>query len=176
MANEVEHRPGFFERLGLAFKVLGDAVLAQKVAELARPVEAKTPAALPPEKIHASGLFVLSALQQEGRFIDFLQQDVAGFADEEIGAAARVVHSGCRKILQRLVTISPVLKESEGEVVVVPVGFDPQKTRLTGNVAGQPPFKGTLKHHGWIALNINFPTLSEAVDYRVLAPAEVELS
>src|SRR6185436_7718537 len=159
-----ELNPGFFARLGLAFKVLGDAALAKRVSDILNkpvaPVKAPEPLkAIAPEKAHASGLFVLSVLQQDGRLIDFLQQDVAAFSDEEVGAAARVVHGGCKKALQRLVTTVPVMKESEGDAVTVPAGFDANRIRLTGNVAGHAPFKGTLKHHGWVATELKFPTL-----------------
>jgi hypothetical protein len=175
-----ELNPGFFARLALAFKVLGNAALARQVKDILVPVEApvkapEAPKAIAPEKAHASGLFVLSVLQQDGRLIDFLQQDVASFSDEEVGGAARVVHSGCRKALERLISIAPVLKDAEGSAVTVPAGFDASHIRLAGNVAGQPPYKGSLKHHGWMAIQVKFPTLSEAIDYRVLAPAEVEL-
>jgi hypothetical protein len=180
MANGNERTPGFGERIGLAFKVLFDATVASKLvgalAEPAKPVVPPRPVSPPPEKTHAGGLFVLGALQQEGRLIDFLQQDVTGFSDEEVGAAARVVHSGCRKMLQQYLTVAPVLNDSEGATVTVPAGFDAQRIRLTGNVTGQPPFKGSLKHHGWQAKEIRFPALAESLDARVLAPAEVELS
>jgi hypothetical protein len=178
MGNQVQEPLGFFARLGLAMKVLGDAALAGRVANLLQPVEAPKPAApkvLPPEKAHASGLFVLSVFQQDGRLIDFLQQEVTAFSDEEVGAAARVVHGGCRKALQRLASVQPALKDEEGATVTVPSGFDANRIRLTGNVAGQPPFKGTLKHHGWVASDLKFPVLAENLDYRVLAPAGVEL-
>lgn len=179
MANGIERTPGFGERIGLAFKVLFDANIASKLlSALAEPPKAAAPpkpAAPPPEKVHASGLFVLGALQQEGRLIDFLQQDVAGFSDEEVGAAARVVHAGCRKMLQQYLSIAPVLNDAEGATVSVPSGFDAQRIRLTGNVTGQPPFKGSLKHHGWQAKELRFPSLAESLDARVLAPAEVEL-
>jgi len=178
-----ELNPGFFARLGLAFKVLGDAALARKVSDIlnksvpgAVPVKApEAPKAIAPEKAHASGLFVLSVLQQDGRLIDFLQQDVASFSDEEVGGAARVVHSGCRKALERLIAVAPVLKDAEGSNVAVPAGFDASRIRLTGNVTGQPPYKGSLKHHGWVATQVKFPMLSDSIDYRVVAPAEVEL-
>ena len=175
MGNEQRAEPGFFARLGLAFKVLGDQQLAAKLLKIIEKPEVMAPKAQPQEKTHASGLFVLSVLQQDGRLIDFVQQDVAAFSDEEVGAAARVVHGGCRKALQRLVTTMPVLKESEGAIVSVPAGFDANRIRLTGNVTGQAPFKGTLKHHGWLATELKFPTLSDSMDYRVVAPAEVEL-
>src|SRR5436190_15346400 len=45
-----------------------------------------------------STLFPYTTLfQSEARFVDFVQEDVAGYADAEIGAAARVVHEGDRK-------------------------------------------------------------------------------
>ena len=175
--------PGFLERMSLAFRILFNGELAAKVVGALVVKEPKLkPAAVPapravvsPEKLNASGLFVLSALQQEGRLIDFLQQDIASFSDEDVGSAARVVHAGCRKALQQYVTVEAVQKEEEGAAIHVPGGFDAQRIRLTGAVAGQPPFKGTLKHHGWVAREVRFPTLSETVDHKVLAPAEVEI-
>jgi hypothetical protein len=179
MGNEVN--PGFFARLGLALKVLGDAGLAGKIQELVSKPEAKmqkepvAPKPVAQEKAHASGLFVLSVLQQDGRLVDFLQQDVTGFSDEEVGSAARVVHTGCRKALNTLVTVVPALKDAEGSRVTVPAGFDANRIRVTGNVTGQPPFTGSLRHHGWVATEVKFPTLSDSIDYRVIAPSEVEL-
>ena len=176
MGSEVQQPPGFFERLSLAFKILGDAALAARVAGLLRaPEKPEPPRALPPERAHASGLFVLSVLQEDGRLIDFLQQDLAAFGDDEVGAAARVVHGGCRKALDRLLSVAPVLKDAEGSTVTVPSGFDANRIRLTGNVRGQPPFRGALKHHGWMAKELKFPALSDSVDYRIVAPAEVEV-
>ena len=167
--------PSFFARLGLAFRVLGDSTLAAKVATLEAPAPVEKPAEVPPEKTHASGLAVLGLLQREGRLVDFLQEDVASFSDAEIGAAARVVHAGSRKVLHQYLTLEPVLKEAEGAAVTVPAGFNAERIRLTGNVTGQPPFKGSLKHHGWVATSVRFPTVSPTLDPRVVAPAEVEL-
>jgi hypothetical protein len=165
----------FFARVSLAFRVLGNGVLAAQVAALEAPVAPEKPAPPPPEKTHAAGLNVLALLQREGRLIDFLQEDVSTFGDAEIGAAARVVHAGSRKVIQQYLTLEPVLREAEGATVTVPAGFDAERIRLTGNVAGQPPFRGALKHHGWIASAVKFPELSPALDPRVIAPAEVEL-
>ena len=67
------------------------------------------------------------------------------------------------------------MKEGEGATVQIPAGFDAQRIRLTGNVAGQPPFRGTLKHHGWVVTKLSLPTPSEALDPRVVAAAEVGL-
>ena len=174
----------FFARLKLATRVLTDALFAQQIvaglqAPEARP-EAEIPAvapapAVPAHQQHASGLAVLGLLQREGRLIDFLQEDVAAFSDAEIGAAARVVHAGSRKVLTQYLSLEPVLPDSEGASVTIKAGFDAQRIRLTGNVAGQPPFRGALKHHGWYASDVRLPSSSDAVDPRVIAPAEVEL-
>jgi hypothetical protein len=150
------------------------ALKAQAAVKVAPAKTAQPERAL--ERAGASGLFVLSALQREGRLVDFLQQDVSGFSDEEVGAAARVVHAGCGKALKQYFEFEPAVTEAEGATAVVPVGFDAQRVRLTGNITGQPPFKGTVKHHGWVARNIRLPSLSESLDSKVIAPAEVELS
>jgi hypothetical protein len=163
----------FFARLSLAFRVLGNATLAAKIVALEAAPE--KPAELPPEKTHASGLAVLGLLQREGRLVDFLKEDVASFSDAEIGAAARVVHAGSRKVLDQYLTLEPVLKDAEGAAINVPAGFNAERIRLTGNVAGQPPFRGTLKHHGWLATSVRLPAVSPTLDPRVVAPAEVEL-
>lgn len=176
-------------RLGMAWKcfwrILGQPEFADKVNRaltgptpvIPAPVT-PTPAlvpAVPPERLNASGLLVLSLFQREGRLIDFLQEDVASFSDAEVGAAARVVHAGCKKALADHFTLEAAFKESEGATVTLPAGFDAQRVRITGNVAGQPPFRGTLKHHGWVASSVRLPSVSESLDARVLAPAEVEL-
>ncbi|NTX01006.1 DUF2760 domain-containing protein [Myxococcus sp. CA040A] len=134
------------------------------------------PPALPPEREHASALALLAMLQREGRLVDFLQENVAAFSDAEVGAACRTVHEGCRKVMGQYFTLQAVLPQSEGDQVTVPVSFDAQRIRLIGNVTGQPPHTGTLRHHGWVTSEVKFPVVSPAMDPRVLAPAEVELA
>jgi len=182
--------PSFFKRLGMAFVCFFRLLFSPRFGAMILPeyVAWKTPEALPageavpdkpvttPEKEHASALYLMGMLQREGRLIDFLQEDVASFSDSEVGAAARIVHQGCRKVVQQYLQLEPVLKDSEGARVSVPQGFDAQRIRLTGNVAGQPPFQGALKHHGWATTQVKLPEVPSALDLRVIAPAEVELS
>jgi hypothetical protein len=177
----------FFARLWLAivcwFRIVFDAKFAGEVAAVrARALPAATdgrdirPAA-PSLGAGASGgngaLQVLSLLQREGRLIDFCEEDLAGFSDAQVGAAARTVHDGCRKALREALALAPVRAEPEGTPVTVPPGFDPQAVRLTGNVTGNPPFSGVLRHHGWKATQVRMPAASG--DASVIAPAEVEL-
>ena len=172
----------FFRRLAMGFasfrRALGSAAFCRQVGALLHPTPPAPlppPVEPPPERTHASGLLLLSMLQREGRLIDFLQEDIAAFSDADVGAAARVVHAGCRKVVSQCLVLEPVLKDAEGAVVTVPPGFDAQRIRLTGLIAGQPPFRGALKHHGWMTTSVRLPAVSEAVDPRVLAPAEIEL-
>jgi hypothetical protein len=123
----------------------------------------------------AGALALLALLQREGRLVDFLQQDVASFADDEIGAAARVVHAGCRKALAEHATIAEVLSDEEGATVEVPEGYEPATVKLVGDVKGAPPFSGKLRHRGWRASTLKLPEPVAGHDPRVLAPAEVEL-
>ncbi len=174
--------PSFFARLKMAGRVLTDAAWARRIssppsiiAPPSPPAPVAAPVARTPEQDHRSGLTVLAMLQREGRLIDFLQEDVSAFSDAEIGAAARVVHAGSRKVLTQYLTLEPILKESEGATVTIKPGFDAQHIRLTGNIAGQPPFHGELKHHGWLATDVRFPEVSSALEARVISPAEVQL-
>ncbi|WP_086980990.1 DUF2760 domain-containing protein [Vibrio aphrogenes] len=122
-----------------------------------------------------SALQLLAIFQQEARLIDFLSEDLTGFSDEEVGAAARVIHTGGQKVLADHVTLSQIRSEEEESRITIEDGFNAQEIRLTGNVSGQAPFTGTLIHKGWKADSITLPKLSENYDANVLAPAEVEL-
>ncbi|MDH0495586.1 DUF2760 domain-containing protein [Comamonas aquatica] len=122
-----------------------------------------------------AALQLLGLLQREARFVDFIQEDVAPYTDAEIGAAARVVHAGCRKVLGEHFTIAPVRPETEGARITLPAGFDAAAVRLTGNVVGQAPFTGTLGHRGWQVTQVQLPQLTDPQAAKVLAQAEVEL-
>jgi hypothetical protein len=119
---------------------------------------------------------LLAVLQREGRLLDFLQEDIDAYPDAQIGAAVRNIHRGCKKALAEHVPVEPVLREPEDARVRVDAGFDPSRIKLTGNVVGEPPFTGTLKHHGWRIARVVLPASTAATDPTVVAPAEVELA
>ncbi len=121
-------------------------------------------------------LALLALMQREGRLVDFLREPLDGFSDADIGAAARDVHRGCRKVLEQHLSFEPVMPGAEEEKVSVPKGFDPAEIRLIGEAKGEPPFRGTLRHHGWRVVDAKLPQLAEGIDRTVIAPAEVELS
>jgi hypothetical protein len=185
-----------------AFRVLFNPLLAGRVRALLGAPEGASPAAVTEptkatmaatatqpaagaskpataEKADEDGkrdaLGLLALLQREGRLVDFLKQDVDGFSDADVGAAARVVHGGCRKALLGHFELSRIRSESEGTSITVPEGFDGRSIKLTGNVRGSAPYRGVLRHAGWRVETVRLPALVAGYDARIIAPAEVEL-
>lgn len=166
------------------WRMLFDGAYAAAVKKLDNP-EPALPAAkekkedkieeLEQERDLSPALQLLTILQREGRFVDFLQEDLAGASDGDIGAAARVVHEGCKRGLADYVDVKAIRPEEEGDDVELEEGFDAARTKVTGNVVGDPPFKGKLAHHGWSVKTIRLPELAEGHDPSIVAPAEVEL-
>ena len=78
------------------------------------PVEAAPPAAPEAPPVDRATQF-LALLQRDGRLLDFLMEDLAAYGDAQVGAAARDVHAGCRTVLTRYLSISPVVDEEEGQ-------------------------------------------------------------
>ena len=170
------------------FRVLFDGLFAARafrarLPEAPAPAKALTaapaaPVAAPLPSKEASlepALQLLALLQREGRFVDFLEEDVATFSDADVGSAARVVHEGCRKALRAHGRLEPVRTEAEGAKITVAAGTSPAEVKLVGNVAGNPPFTGVLRHRGWKMHDLSLPTAIAGHDARVVAPAEVEL-
>jgi hypothetical protein len=126
---------------------------------------------------HRDGaLALLALLQREGRLVDFLRESLDTYEDVDIGVAVRDIHRGCKKVIEEHFVLEAVMPGEEDTRVKVPAGFDPGEVRLIGKISGEPPFTGTLRHHGWRVTEVKLPTLTEGVDRRVLAPAEVEIA
>ena len=182
--------PSFFKRVSLAFgsffSTLSNAGYAAQVQDLREhgelavpPAPVATPAPVPvtplKEASPDAALQLLALLQRDARLIDFTQESLSGYSDAEIGAASRLVHEGCAKVLREHFTLEPVRIEAEGSRLTLNEGFDARAIRLTGNVVGQAPFQGALSHRGWRATDVRLPKLTEQHDATVLAQAEVEL-
>jgi hypothetical protein len=164
------------------YAIPGGRKVAAAPAESPQPVQQpapKAPAAkpaAPKPPVRSEAITLLAALQREARFVDFIQESLAGYSDAQIGAAARDVHHDCAAVLQRMFALRPAVPEEEGKDVAIPAGFDAGRWRLTGNVTGEPPFRGRLVHPGWEATACELPTWSgSASAAKIVAPAEVEL-
>lgn len=117
----------------------------------------------------------LALLQEKGRLVDFLMEDVAAYEDAEVGAAARVIHQGCKQVLQEYFKISPISDAQEGTQITLPVGYATDQYRVVGKLAGEPPFTGTLLHKGWKTESVKLPRIVSPGQLPSIAAAEVEL-
>ena len=168
--------------LWFAIQTIGKRLLGAAVpATEALPTKEKAslppqPEALPAPPSEASAIQILSILQRKGRLIDFLQEDLSAYQDAQIGAAVRNVHQGCKEALAEYVDLEPIFTENEGSAVTIEPDFDAHAIRLTGNIVGDPPFKGALRHRGWRVARVGLPTPSPAQQKeRIVAAAEVEV-
>jgi hypothetical protein len=162
-------------RLGLAWRVLRDPAAGERPpAARAAPRAGAPDAAAPPARSEA--LSLLAILQQEARLVDFLKEPLDTYSDAQIGAAVRDVHRDSGGVLERLFAIRVLRKEAEGTDVTVPPGFDAGTVRLTGALAGAPPYRGQLRHPGWQATKADLPRWTGSVESaRTIAPAEIEV-
>jgi hypothetical protein len=149
-----------------------------KAASTAAPVKVAPVAAAPlANQADSEVVNFVAILQERGRFVDFLMDDIKGYSDAQVGAAGRVLHEGCKAVLLEHFGIRPMREEGEGSKVTVPTGYAPDDYRLVGKISGEAPFTGTLIHHGWRVEWVKLPRLLRASADRLpaIAPAEVEL-
>lgn len=185
---------GFGERVAFSFRcffsILFRAVIPDDIVrKLVKPVPAAepapAPAALPVSRVKVAeppasetldrAVQMLALLQRDGRLIDFLSENISAYPDVQLGAAVRSIHETCRQALDQYVKLEPVLNSEEDQPVTVEAGFDPAAIKLIGNVAGEPPVRGLLRHKGWRVKEMKMPPLSQGAGRLVIAPAEVEL-
>ena len=175
-------------RIILAFRVFFLVLFKKAIAQDVDQLLGKTPkvattvppqpkqAAAPKPALRSEAITLLATLQREARFVDFVEESLAGYSDAQIGAVARDVHRDSAAVIERLFAIKPAVGQEEGSPFEVPAGFDAGRFRLTGNVAGEPPLRGKLVHAGWEVTKCELPTWSGSKDSaRVIAPAEVEI-
>ena len=146
-------------------------VPAAAVSSVSRLKQAEQPAS----EAFDRAVQMLALLQRDGRLIDFLAENISAYPDAQLGAAVRTIHDNCRQVLDQYVNLEPVLNSEEDQPVTVQAGFDPAAIKLIGNVAGEPPIRGVLRHKGWRVKEVHLPPLPQAAGRMVVAPAEVEL-
>ena len=147
---------------------------------IAAPAPAPTPATLPPPVIATNQaeteiVAFFALLQDRGRLVDFLMEDLTAYDDARVGAAARVVHQGCGEVLKEYFKITSVSEAEEGSQVVVPAGYAADQYRMIGKLGGDPPFAGKLVHKGWKTEYVKLPRITKTDRLPAIAPAEVEI-
>lgn len=179
-----------FTAIRAFFRILFDRRVADETVRLlsgptAPPPPAATapappkPAAPPAPKkpARSDAVTLLAALQREARLVDFLQEKLDDYSDAQIGAAVRDVQRDARAALARLFDLRPLTDAGEGASLEVPAGADALRFRLVGNVAGSPPYRGVVRHHGWQVGKCELPEWTGSSESQnVVAPIEVEVS
>lgn len=148
------------------------AAVSEEASEDAAEAKEERAPELPPA---AAGLRLLATLQEEARLVDFVREDIEGYSDAEIGSAVRGVHAALRKALDERLVLEPILPGEDGDQVEVPDSFEPALIRVTGKLAGGPPYRGVLRHGGWRAREVRLPTATPGSDPTIIMPAEVEV-
>jgi hypothetical protein len=143
-------------------------------AAASAPVTSQPPAQAG-KQAEAEVVAFFALLQEKGRLVDFLMEDITSYDDTHVGAAARVIHQGCRQVLQEHFNITAICESAEGSQVTVPAGYAKEQYRFVGKLSGDPPFTGTLIHKGWKTEFVKLPRIVEAQRLPAIAPAEVEL-
>ena len=165
--------------LALSVLVLMGLLLPARQKPLPKPQAEPARAAPPAPAAHADAEIVsfLAMLQEKGRLVDFLMDNINPYNDAQVAAAARVVHAGCKSVLQEHFRIHPLRTEDEGSTVQIPAGYAADEYRLVGKIAGQAPFSGVLVHRGWKTDMVKLPQLRPSAPGRLpaIAPAEVEM-
>jgi hypothetical protein len=160
------------------FSILFSGILPEEVAAefgFVKPQPPPPPVEIP--KVSDGALQILQILQRDSRLIDFLMEDISTFADDQVGAAVRTIHTDCKTALARHVTLAPVIDGVEGtpQKLDASKAPDPNRIKLLGNVpASGKVASGTLRHRGWLASSVTLPPLGKQ-NPTVLAPAEIEI-
>jgi len=136
---------------------------------------APPPKAAPQVRATDGALQLLAILQRDARLLDFLTEDISGYADDQVGAAVRDLHEQARGALTRHVQLAPVIDGVEGTWSKLD-SPEPNTVKLLGNVpASGKAAGGTLRHKGWRATRIDLPALAAGQKADVIAPAEIEI-
>ncbi len=150
--------------------------IVEKVIEVEKLVYAPAPEPVVLKEFTPdAALQLLALLQKDARFVDFIKEDISSYSDADVGVAARVVHEGCNKAINEHFSLAVIRNEQEGSEITLPQGFDASAVRLTGNIVGSAPFKGTLLHKGWQVTDIRLAKLTQGHNAKIIAAAEVEL-
>jgi hypothetical protein len=145
-----------------------------------RPSATAAPTATPVPAAGAGGdaLILLSLLQERGRFLDFVAEDISAYSDAQVAAASRVVHQGCKAVINECLALAPAHAGAEGDRITVDPAADPNRYRLQGRLAQQPPYSGVVVHRGWKTTRLALPRHTRPIDpagENIVAPVDVDV-
>ncbi len=171
----------FNRELSDSFQQLLDGNLSPRIAQT--PAESTPASSKPvskpvakPAPTRSDAISLLAALQREARLLDIVNESLDQYSDEQVGSAARDVLRDSGKVIERMFGLEPLTQTADGSPLETPAVFDPAEFRLTGNVSGEAPFRGTVVHHGWKATRCDVPQWSgKSSAAQIVAPVELEI-
>ncbi len=171
-------RPQFAAKIRQILEQSEQAMVAPPEPET--PTAVEKPRAIPPQVTplpagRNDALTLLSVLQREARFVDFVMESLDGYTDAQIGAAVRDIHRDCARVIERIFGLRAIISEAEGSFVNVPRGYDAARFRVLGEIGGSEPIRARVLHRGWEATRCQLPIWSgTAESTMIIAPAELQ--
>ena len=144
-------------------------------------LEAKTKEATSATAAHGDEQAVVQFvrnMQERGRLLDFLMADIHALPDQQVGAVARVVHSGLKSLVDDYFSVQAISHAAEGSTIEIPADEIGRSYRLIQSSGDEIPTTGTLVHKGWHAQRIRLPKsqrIESPNERLVLAYAEVDI-
>ena len=162
-----------------SFQKLLDGELLPKIAQSPSPPTVKPRSSEAPAKpapTRSDAISLLAALQRESRLLDIVNEPLEDYSDAQVGAASRDVLKSSGKVIERMFGLVPLTEAAEGSQIETPAEFDSAEYRLTGNVSGTAPFRGSVAHHGWKATRCEVPQWTgNSASAMIVAPIELEI-
>jgi hypothetical protein len=88
------------------------------------------------------------------------------------------VHQGCKAVINECLALAPAHAGPEGDRITVDPAADPNRYRLQGKLAQQPPYSGVVVHRGWKTTRLTLPRHTRPIDpsgETIVAPIDVEV-
>lgn len=123
-------------------------------------------------------LYLISMLQEKGRLLDFVMDDISTYRDEDVGRVSRIVHQGVKEVFTKIMDIKSIHAGVEGEKITLNGAADFSSYKLIGTGTKTPPLTGVVVHKGWKLEKFNLPKISSTVDQTsnmIIQAVEVEV-
>jgi hypothetical protein len=107
-------------------------------ADAAKPI----PVPAPGNQAETEIVSFLGLLQERGRLVDFLMEDITSYDDAQVGAAARVVHQGCKAVCASTSKFDRCAKRTRDHLSLLPWGMQPMSIVWSGTSGEQDRSRG----------------------------------
>jgi len=124
------------------------------------------------DQLSDDAIVLLRLLQEEGRLLDFIKEDISSYDDSQVASASRVIHRGCSNVFKKYLSLDHVLDYDENMVVELPENIEQNALKVHGNKTG----KIKVIHRGWKITSSDLPKIisNDSKKDLLIVPAEGE--